>query len=53
MIRLLVSKQEFESWQASVVATDRTLSSWIREICNAEVRRHPADSGAFGASERP
>lgn len=45
LVRLLASPQEIKLWQELAVDTDRTLSAWIRDLCNEQVRAHQATSG--------
>ena len=36
VIRLKASRDEVTAWRKLAVARDRTLSAWIRDLCNAE-----------------
>ena len=35
IVRLRASSAELRAWQALATQSDRPLSSWIREVCNA------------------
>jgi hypothetical protein len=38
VVKVLATPAESRAWQDAAVIVDRSLSAWIRDLCNAEVR---------------
>jgi len=39
VVRFVARLDEFAAWSKLAITRDRTLSAWIRDLCNAELRR--------------
>lgn len=39
IVRFIAGRAEVSAWRKLAVARDRTLSAWIRDLCNAETSK--------------
>lgn len=39
IVRFIAGRDEITAWREIAVSRDRTLSAWIRDLCNAETSK--------------
>jgi hypothetical protein len=43
VVKVLASPAESRSWLDAAISVDRSLSAWIRDLCNAEIRTRSSE----------
>jgi hypothetical protein len=52
VVKVLATQTESRSWQDAAAVVDRSLSAWIRDLCNAEILARSSDEVRLSSKNR-